>query len=272
MDDSRLERALRQGPPFGTYYATRSLSLAPESVASRPRTAISPLALVMIAGLLVTLLTAAALVVGSLQNGNHRLVHRVDHGLVFARGGQLVRLDPGGREVALGPGSEPLSWSPDRSRIVFTLGNETWIMASDGTGRRLLGPGPAVRVAWSTDGTRILHAYIKNGGLEFQVLRLDGGPALDLGLGFWKDSGNGSWAPDGYQLALVSSNQLLAVRLDADGVQSTRVLEAGGNPWLVRWSPDGSTIAYDVTGTIRLVRPDGSADHPLIGAGPVALA
>jgi hypothetical protein len=221
------------------------------------------LLIALIVGILIAIGTGVLFLVGS-RDGL-----AVDDTLVFGRGGQLFATDPdGGAETGLGPGTGPV-WSPDKSHIAFTvapqqpqggLEDEAWVMARDGTDRRRLASGVAGPLVWSPTGDAILVAYP-----TFEILPIDGGHPTDLGMGPWKDSGTGSWAPDGSRIALVHANDLLVVdlaRIDA----VPRVLRHGGNPWLVHWSPDGSTIAYVADEAIHLVRPDGTGDRRLLSS------
>lgn len=179
--------------------------------------------------------------------------------ILFARGGTIFRLDPdAGAQVGLGPGTRPF-WSPDRSRIAFVLHGGLWIMAADGSERRGLGDLHMVgTTAWSPDGRQILVDDYTAGTSRFLIVPIDGAPARELGWSPYKDSGNGSWSPGGSRVALVSGNRLLIIDLGpATGVLS-RSIEDGPAPWLVRWSPDGDTIAYGATDGIRLVQADGS--------------
>ena len=74
-------------------------------------------------------------------------------------------------------GAFQASWSPDRSKIAYTLGdNSTWsavaVINADGSGRTLLTPegGQAGRPVWSPDGTKILYSL----GNGLAVMNADG--------------------------------------------------------------------------------------------------
>jgi hypothetical protein len=246
----------------GATIAVRPRVGAGSALGRSPTMAGSWVTIALVVGLLIALVAGALLLVGS-RRGLAR-----DNTLVFARGGDLFTVDPdGGAETDLGRGAQPV-WSPDKSRIAFSVApqqpqggseDEVWVMARDGTDRRRLATGVFEPAVWSPDGRALLVAYP-----NFVILPIDGGRPRELRMSPYKASGNGSWAPDGSRVALVDgTSNLHVVDLGGDGFAPRRVLHSGGLPWQVNWSPDGSTIAFAADG-IRLVRPDGSADRILV--------
>jgi len=160
----------------------------------------------------------------------------------------IYRVEPDGSGlVDLTPGGPASSgdWSPDRSRIVFTIPDEggpgIYRMEADGTARVRLaaGSGPV----WAPDGSRI--AFVSPDGLA--VMDADGSDARALiqGLG-------PAWSPDGSRLAFsrvrcvvdICGSDLFVMNADGSGVRQL----VQGSPFDTAndpaWSPDGKRIVF----------------------------
>ena len=175
--------------------------------------------------------------------------------VLVSRDGIIVAIDPErAPERSLGAGQVPV-WSPDGSSIAFQLGEDVWVMRADGSDRRLVAKASAGPVAWSPDSTSLLVPYPR-----YRVVSIDAGTATDLFYPPWKDSGGGTWSPDGTRVALVIDRDKLIVEEPGQGSAAQRIASAGGL-WQPTWSPDGTTIAYDSDVGLRTVAPDGSGDH-----------
>jgi TolB protein len=115
------------------------------------------------------------------------------------------------------------------------------------TGRTELGP------AWSPDGTRIaFSAYLErdalSGGAPYQVhvMNADGSGVRNLTKRHFREVGDFDWSPDGERLVVDVWNERVDRHrlhvIAADGGAPRRL--TGGDDFGPRWSPDGSTIAF----------------------------
>jgi Tol biopolymer transport system component len=169
--------------------------------------------------------------------------------------------------------------SPD-TRIAFSRGFATWVVAPDG-GRltKLSAPYRRTRRAgylprWSPDGTRIafsgyLERDARSGGARYHVhvMNADGSGVRNLTRSYFRETGNFDWAPDGERLVVdvwnerTDRHRLHVIRTDAGPPR----LLTGGDDYGARWSPDGSTIAFN------RFRRGGSTDLYAIGADGTGL-
>ncbi|MBT7096944.1 hypothetical protein HN937_06190, partial [Candidatus Poribacteria bacterium] len=116
----------------------------------------------------------------------------------------------------------PPSWSPDGKTVLFVAPHNLWeAPAEGGRATRRTREGLFGEADWSPDGSRIVAAVqLPPLGWEIHVMDADG-----------------------------SNLEQLTFASKGAGRSSSR------NPV---WSPDGSRIAYDFNGRIRVMRPDGS--------------
>jgi Tol biopolymer transport system component len=161
--------------------------------------------------------------------------------------------------AALAVAGEPVAGGPPETRIAFSRGVATWVVAPDGSGlARLSAPYRRTRRAdyrpeWSPDGTLIaFKAYLERdarsggGAYHLYVMNADGSGVRNLTRRHFRESGDFDWAPDGERLVVdvwnerVDKHRLYVIRVD--GGPPRRLTR--GNDIAPRWSPDGSTIAF----------------------------
>jgi len=181
------------------------------------------------------------------------------------------------------PGSDQCPrWSPDGRRIAFRSVRDTliheglrertsniYLVEADGTGEVRLtgGPGPVGCPSWSPDGSRIVYWRSEPSGWEnIFVIDADGTDEIRL----TRDTvGNAfaEWSPDGSTILFLRARDRAGYprlyRMNPDGTGRQLFLDVC--PLYVsnvRWSPDGSRIAFNCSGTentlIHTVRTDGS--------------
>ena len=156
--------------------------------------------------------------------------------IAFVSSGEIRTVEPDGSDViSLGPGSTP-RWSPDGTKIAFITGRDLGVMNADGSDRHVV----AEPSQGSIDGI--------------------------------------AWSPDGDQLVYTQTNCSASgcggamLRVNADGSGRTVVENSGLIPYQPDWSPDGSTIAYDIFNDhweeeIWAVSPDGTNRRALTSDG-----
>jgi TolB protein len=107
--------------------------------------------------------------------------------------------------------------------------------------------------AWSPDATRIAFCgYLErdavSGGARYHVhvMRPDGSGVRNLTRRHFREVGDFDWAPDGNRLVVDVWNERVDRHrlhvIQADGGAPRRL--TGGDDYGARWSPDGSTIAF----------------------------
>jgi Tol biopolymer transport system component len=161
-------------------------------------------------------------------------------------------------------------WSPDGTRIAFSLGrivgtqliSDLWVMRADGSGKVKLTTN-AEEPTWSPDGRQI--TYVRDGGSpHLRIINSTGGGDHRLtpdSLGTIQPA----WSPDGSLIAFASigPNQLWVIHPDGSGLFNlTQGVAQEDGPV---WSPDGSRIAFNSGPTdepleseVVVVKPDGS--------------
>ena len=160
--------------------------------------------------------------------------------------------------------------SPDGSQVAYLSAREgVVLMAADGTGRRVVAPGPYGPPRWSPDGTRL--AFSGRDAVQgLWVADLVGGGLKRLHQG---ETGQPSWAPDGSALATAEAYWLPGEPTSELDYQRVRLvvvpLDGGASRGLgdhgpAVWSPDG---AWLLTGT-WLLAPDGSQRRELFTNPP----
>jgi Tol biopolymer transport system component len=167
--------------------------------------------------------------------------------LLVIREQTMLVMDRGGRRRAsfrVAPDTLPptLSWAPAGQKIVFTRGNDVWVVSPRDPRPRRLGAGSEPR--WSPDGRQL--AYLAPGGAGVVVAAPGGHPRLVIAV------------PGAQPLDWVSRNRLLVWLQGRDPGRPQRyavVRLGGGEPMvlasfpfqhqiLAQLSPDRQTVVF----------------------------
>jgi len=160
--------------------------------------------------------------------------------------------------------------------ILIADGASLVTVSATGTSRQevLALPAGATDLAISPDGSRLVFREVSTAG-KIAVLPLGQTAAVTIPIaGATRVAGPIRWSPFGDQVAFIASDaqgdHLLVAAADGS---ATRGLDLGvpGGPdlWFPSWSPDGGWLAVIVaqrgstTGSIYLIRPDGTEAHVL---------
>jgi Tol biopolymer transport system component len=198
--------------------------------------------------------------------------------LVFERptrdGGNMFSVAPDGSSLTRLTNRKGIegdsSWSPDGSKIAFACAKnpergpyEICVINADGSGFTQLTRhrGFSVAPAWSPDGTKIVYATNEGGQrLRLYVMNADGSAQQRLTRNRkGTDYTDPQWSPDGATIAfaiLKGATQETPrgfdssiARIDADDGGNLRRLtpRRGPDELNPNWSPDGSSIAFEVS-------------------------
>jgi TolB protein len=143
----------------------------------------------------------------------------------------------GARRIA--SGTDP-AWSPDGAKIAFDDGDNVYVVAARGGGRRVVARDREWRSTdptWSPDGRRIV--FVRAGRIMIASAR--GGRARFLTKPPGWDS-TPAWSPDGSSIAVNRTRDICIVSVTD---RRTRCLTRGGKSEAPAWSPDGSQIIFD---------------------------
>ena len=203
-------------------------------------------------------------------DGQRLLVVRVDPSFLF-ESLYVMNADGSDRtELVTGPSLVDYRWSPDGTRIAFSLGrivgnqlvSDLWVMRADG-GNKMRLESNAEGPTWSPDGSQI--AYVQDGASpSIRIVNSTGGGDHRL----TPDSLSTiqpAWSPNGSLITFVSigPNELWVVRPDGGGLLNlTQGIAQEDGPV---WSPDGSRIAFNsgpndqpLESEVAVVNPDGT--------------
>ena len=155
---------------------------------------------------------------------------------------------------------------------------DIWVMKPDGTARKQLTSGPTddQGPTWSRDGTRLAYwsQDAEAGRAELINVAADGSdPTVVTTVEGDHELHPADWSPDGTQLAFTTcprtdqpSCELLAAAADGSGTDS--LAEPSIATWTIRWSPDGSLVAFggsrdDEQRSVRVISPEDGTEREL---------
>jgi Tol biopolymer transport system component len=236
---------------------------------------------------LAVVVAVAALAVGSDGGASPP---RVPGTIAFSANNQIFAVR-NGRTTQLTrdkPGVVGIAWSPDGSRLLawrYRRVPAISVVNSDGSIGARVASGVAGEPRWSPDGRWVAFqrgSYALGGtGQAIYVVGADGRHLRRVVTNAMPSNQRGGfdWSPDGARLVYFGTvsgrNALFVVPTggEASGPAVPIVLfqpgaPGGGDPV---WSPDGSTIAFEVGPDIALVNPDGTALRDLKAPGYVYL-
>jgi Tol biopolymer transport system component len=202
--------------------------------------------------------------------------------LSFNANGDIVLVDRNGTRRILVPGIERrrpngtwlrrqysgVEWSPDGSKLLaLRRGGPSSPALVVLNANSKMAPTIALRALdgrWSPDGTQIAFVRDEPGaGRVLYVAPTDGGTVTRLAEHL-QVSAAFSWSADGTELVYAGEDSSGVFVVDASGRRAPRPLPiaAGGVPFeevaTVRWSPDGSLIAFTTGYYVYVVHPDGT--------------
>lgn len=191
--------------------------------------------------------------------------------------GDIYVMDVDGSNVtqlttnSLGTVATEPTWSPDGTRIAYTLGqqdatcndgdSEIWMMNADGTGQTAVTSGGIGiyngdgEPAWSPDGTKIAFTGWRgaSGNQLFGIFTINpDGSGITRLTGYpisFVHTYSPAWSPDGQRIAYERSDAWTGSDeiwvMNADGSGHTAVTQNGFlTNWSPAWSPDGQQIAF----------------------------
>ena len=223
---------------------------------------------------LLGLVTVGGPATAAFPGSNGRIAFSTD----FSSRPQIFTVRPGGTDlrqlthVAKGHAASSPEWSPDGTKILFTIDNQIWVMNADGSKQRQLTQGAGIQSqapSWSPDAARIVFSRCSSPFGEqrcaIDVMNADGTGLTKILGGQWVNS-NPEFSPDGAEIAFGSNR--------GGYVSNVWVMKAGGgalkrltNPtlqaWAPDWSPDGSHIIFTSDAalpfpSVWVMRSDGS--------------
>lgn len=179
--------------------------------------------------------------------------------------------------VPRGHAASSPEWSPDGTRLLFTIDNEIWVMGADGSHQRRLTHDPdrvSQNPSWSPDGTMIVFSRCSF-PFGFQrcsidVMNADGTGLTKLLGGDWV-SVNPQYSPNGETIAFGSNRGGYVSNvwvMGSDGTDPKRLSDPALQAWAPDWSPNGSHIVFSSGSdlafpSVWVMRSDGSAPHEL---------
>lgn len=169
--------------------------------------------------------------------------NETDIWIISEDGSGLQRLT----ENEVGAHIGPASWSPDGSRIAYSLSvdglrhepAQIYVMSADGSGVAELTHGSvsSSRPRWSPKGDRIAFQGEVDGQLQIWIMNRDGSERSLLARGLLLD-----WSPDGHMIFFHREAEIFSI--DPEGSTQTSL----GEGVLYGWSPDGTRLYFHLPG------------------------
>ena len=179
-------------------------------------------------------------------------------GLCVARpdGSERVRLTP----VQF---AHQAAWSPDGRSVAYVRDGDVFVSNANGSGERNLTRTRATAdgdPAWSPDGRRLAFTEAGlQGTSRIGLIERSGSNRRFPSLGVSGNLSRPAWAPNGLQLAVVSSSPIPPTRdlyvAEVAGSRSQLLARGADEP---AWSPDGTRIAYVGVSGLVVANADGS--------------
>jgi Tol biopolymer transport system component len=166
---------------------------------------------------------------------------------------QIYIMDANGANVQritdTGGTAQQPSWSVN-NEIVFSLDNQLFVMAADGTNVRPLSadgvnPIQGNQPVWSPDGGRVAFSADQNGDVNLFAVNADGSNLQQITAEPGQDQ-QPSWSPDGSRIVFATNRdgQFEIYVINADGSNPVRLTNNGVDDLQPAWSPDGGRIAF----------------------------
>lgn len=137
-------------------------------------------------------------------------------------------------------------------------------MATDGSNPRRLTNSPSEYPSWSPDGSRIVFSLVSPGAVQIGVIGRDGRGQRTL-TPSTENSELPAWSPDGTQIAFCrgfEGHRAIWI-MQSDGTHARGLTSAGSDDVGPTWSPDGHFIAFSRSGKLMIVRSDASDSWPV---------
>ena len=233
------------------------------------------LALVTAAGItLLGLVTVGGPATAAFPGTNGRIAFSTD----FSARPQIFTVRPGGAglrqltHVSKGHAASSPQWSPDGTKILFTIDTQIWVMNADGSNQRQLTQTAGIESqapSWSPDGTKIVFSRCSSPfgdkRCSIDVMKANGTCLHKILGGQWR-SGNPEYSPDGREIAFASNRGGYVSNvwvMNANGGALKRLTRPRLQAWAPDWSPDGSHIIFTSDAelpfsSVWVMRPDGS--------------
>jgi Tol biopolymer transport system component len=214
---------------------------------------------------------------------------RIVFDTAFSHRPQIFTIRPDGTglrqltHVAKGHAASSPEFSPDGTKIVFTVDGQIWVMNADGSAQRQLASQAGFvnqQPSWSPDGRKIAfsHCAFLSGFTEFcdlDVMNTDGSGLKKLLGGNWINQVP-EYSPNGHQIAFASNRggYTSAVWvMNANGGAVNRLTDPNLEANNPDWSPDGTRILFGTNccrprSQIWVMNADGSGPHPLTHMPP----